>query len=74
MKCGNYSPALLWQNAIRDEMKGMVQQLERDPQIESILAARRKELGMTLETSRPLGDAFALHHGIELGRGRGLGI
>ncbi|WP_227698607.1 hypothetical protein [Sphingomonas hengshuiensis] len=52
----------------------MVQQLKRDPQIESILATRKKELGITLETNRRLGDALAFHHGIELGRGRGLGI
>ncbi|APR53671.1 Ti-type conjugative transfer relaxase TraA [Sphingomonas koreensis] len=59
--------------AIRSEMAGMAKSLERDPQVESILAARKAQLGITIDTGRRLGPELAFNHGIDLGRGRGLG-
>jgi len=59
--------------AIQNEMVGMVKSLERDPQMESILAARKAQLGITIETGRRLGAELAFNYGIDLGRGRGLG-
>jgi hypothetical protein len=47
--------------------------LERDPQMESILAARKSQLGITIDTGRRLGAELAFNHGIDFGRGRGLG-
>ena len=58
---------------IRNEMAGMAKSLERDPQMESILAARKKQLGITIDTGRRLGPELAFNHGIDIGRGRGLG-
>jgi hypothetical protein len=59
--------------AVRSEMAGMAKSLERDPQMESILAARKAQLGITIDTGRRLGAELAFNHGIEFGRGRGLG-
>ncbi|MDQ0250870.1 Ti-type conjugative transfer relaxase TraA [Sphingomonas kyeonggiensis] len=59
--------------AIRNEMAGMAKSLERDPQIESILAVRKAQLGITIDTGRRLGAELAFNHGIDFGRGRGLG-
>ncbi|RMC30106.1 Ti-type conjugative transfer relaxase TraA [Paracoccus alkanivorans] len=61
-------------HAARKEMGEMAKSLERDPQLESILANRKKELGISLESGRRLGAELAFHHGIDLGRGRGLGL
>ena len=58
---------------IQSEMAGMAKSLERDPQMESILAARKAQLGITIETGRRLGAELAFNHGIDFGRGRGLG-
>ena len=57
----------------RNEMAGMAQSLGRDPQMESILAARKVELGITFDTGRTLGAELAFSHGIDFGRGRGIG-
>jgi Ti-type conjugative transfer relaxase TraA len=59
--------------AIQSEMAGMAKSLERDPQMESILAARKAQLGITIDTGRRLGAELAFNHGIDFGRGRGLG-
>jgi hypothetical protein len=59
--------------AVRSEMAGMAKSLERDPQMESILAARKAQLGITIDTGRRLGAELAFNHGIDFGRGRGLG-
>ena len=48
--------------------------LERDPQMESILANRKQQLGIMFNSGRRLGAELAFNHGIDLGRGRGLGI
>jgi len=52
----------------------MAKSLERDPQLESILADRKRELGIAFESGRQLGHELAFAHGIDLGRGRGLAI
>jgi Ti-type conjugative transfer relaxase TraA len=56
-----------------NEMAGMAKSLERDPQLESLLAARKVELGISVDTGRRLGAELAFNHGIDFGRGRGLG-
>jgi Ti-type conjugative transfer relaxase TraA len=58
----------------RASMGDMAKSLERDPQLESILANRKAELGIQMESGRRLGAALAFAHGIEFGRGRGIGI
>jgi Ti-type conjugative transfer relaxase TraA len=58
----------------RAAMGDMVRSLERDPQLESILENRKRELGIAFESGRRLGLELAFAHGIDLGRGRGLGI
>ena len=60
--------------ATRSAMGDMAKGLERDPQLESILANRKRELGISFESGRRLSLELAFTHGIELGRGRGLGI
>jgi len=60
--------------ATRSAMGDMAKSLERDPQLESILANRKHELGIAFESARRLGQELAFTHGIDLGRGRGIGI
>jgi Ti-type conjugative transfer relaxase TraA len=60
--------------ATRSAMGDLARNLERDPQLESILANRRIELGIAFESGRRLGLELAFSHGIDLGRGRGIGI
>jgi len=60
--------------ATRSAMGDMARGLERDPQLESILANRKIELGIAFESGRRLGLELAFSLGIDLGRGRGLGI
>lgn len=60
--------------AARAEMGNMAMSLERDPQMESILANRKRELGISFDSGRSLGRELAFHHGIDFGRGRGLGL
>jgi Ti-type conjugative transfer relaxase TraA len=61
-------------NATRLAMGDMAKSLERDPQLESILANRKKDLGISFESGRRLGQELAFTHGIDIGRGRGIGI
>jgi Ti-type conjugative transfer relaxase TraA len=58
--------------ATRSAMGDMAKSLERDPQLESILANRKRDLGIAFESGRRLGQELAF--GIDIGRGRGLGI
>ena len=58
----------------RETMGNMAKSLERDPQMESILAGRKAQLGIAFESGRSLGAELAFNHGIDLGRGRGLGL
>ncbi len=60
--------------ATRRAMGDMAKSLERDPQLESILANRKRELGIGIESGRRLGLELAFTHGIDLGRGRGIGL
>ncbi len=60
--------------ATRATMGDMAKSLERDPQLESILANRKKDLGVEIESGRRLGQELAFSHGIDLGRGRGIGL
>ena len=60
--------------ATRAAMGDMAKSLERDPQLESILANRKKDLGIEIESGRRLGAELAFIHGIDLGRGRGVGL
>ncbi|MFA6116350.1 MAG: Ti-type conjugative transfer relaxase TraA [Sphingomonas sp.] len=62
------------QKSIRGEMANMAKSLERDPQMESILANRKLEIGIEISTGRSLGAELAFNHGIDLGRGLGIGM
>jgi hypothetical protein len=61
-------------HSTRSAMGDMAKSLERDPQLESLLANRKAALGIHMETERRLGAELAFSHGIDLGRGRGLGL
>ncbi|MER9299946.1 AAA family ATPase, partial [Mesorhizobium sp. M0621] len=56
----------------RSAMSDMAKSLERDPHLESLLANRKRELGINVESGRRLGAELAFSHGI--GKGRGIGI
>lgn len=60
--------------ATRATMSNMAKALERDPQMESILANRTRELGIAIDTGRSLGRELALSRGIDYDLGRGLGL
>jgi Ti-type conjugative transfer relaxase TraA len=60
--------------ATRSAMGDMARGLERDPQLESLLDNRKRELGIAFESGRRLGQELAFAHGIDLGRGRSIGI
>jgi Ti-type conjugative transfer relaxase TraA len=57
---------------VKDRMGAMAKSLERDPQVESLLRARRPELGLPVEIGRSVGQGLSDYLGI--GRGRGLGL
>ncbi|MCV3272720.1 Ti-type conjugative transfer relaxase TraA [Roseobacter sinensis] len=61
-------------HASRKAMTDMARSLERDPQLESLLANRKRDLGISSDMGRRLGEALAFSHGLELGRSRGLGL
>ncbi|MBZ9717843.1 Ti-type conjugative transfer relaxase TraA [Mesorhizobium sp. AD1-1] len=56
----------------RSAMSDMAKSLERDPQLESLLANRKRDLGINVDSGRRLGAELALSHGI--GKGQGIGI
>ncbi|MES0028029.1 Ti-type conjugative transfer relaxase TraA [Mesorhizobium sp. M0040] len=56
----------------RSAMSDMAKSLERDPQLESLLANRKRDLGIHTDSGRGLATELAFSHGI--GRGRGIGI
>nr|WP_255587035.1 hypothetical protein [Hephaestia mangrovi] len=60
--------------ATRAAMGDMAKSLMRDPQLESLLANRKHELGIMMNSGRSLGAELAFNHGIDIGRGRGLGL
>ena len=63
-------------NATRLAMGDMAKSLQRDPQLKSLLANRKRELGIggNFGSGRRLGDELAFTHGIDLGRGRSIGL
>jgi Ti-type conjugative transfer relaxase TraA len=61
-------------SSTRSAMSDMAKSLERDPQLESLLANHKKALGIQVESGRRLAQELAFNHGIGLGRGRGIGI
>jgi hypothetical protein len=65
-RCGNERAA----NGVRAQMTGLAKGLERDPQVESLLRSRDRELGLPPFVDRPLFQA--LPEWIGWGRGRGL--
>lgn len=58
----------------RAAMGDMAKSLERDPQLESILAGRKQQLGIGFDSGRSLSRDLAFNHGIDLGIGRGIGL
>jgi Ti-type conjugative transfer relaxase TraA len=62
--------------ATRSAMGDLAKSLQRDPQLESLLANRKRELGIggNFGSGRRLGDELAFTHGIDLGRGRSIGF
>lgn len=58
--------------AARTEMGNMAHSLERDPQMESLLAGRKRELGISFDSGMGVGRDLTLTFG--LGRGRSLGL
>jgi Ti-type conjugative transfer relaxase TraA len=58
----------------RSAMSDMAKSLERDPQLESILEGRKRDLGIGIDSGRSLGRELAFSHGIDLGRGRSIGL
>ena len=60
----------------RAAMGDMAKSLRRDPQLESLLVNRKRELGIggNFGSGRGLGDELAFTHGIDLGRGRSIGL
>ena len=58
----------------RSAMGDMAKSLERDPQLESILEGRKRDLGIGIDSGRRLGLELAFSHGIDLGIGRGIGL
>jgi hypothetical protein len=60
--------------AMRSAMSDMAKSLERDPQFESLLEGRKRDLGIGIDSDRRLGLELAFTHGIDLGRGRGIGL
>jgi hypothetical protein len=61
-------------HASRKAMTDMARSLQRDPQLESILANRKRDLGISSDMGRRLGKELAFSHGLELTRSRGLGL
>lgn len=64
---GDYRAA----EGVKAQMTGLAKGLERDPQVESLLRSRERELRMPPSIDRPLSQA--LPDWIGWGRGRGLG-
>ncbi|PRD43035.1 Ti-type conjugative transfer relaxase TraA [Phyllobacterium phragmitis] len=60
--------------SIRAEMGNMAKSLERDPQLESILEGRKRDLGISFESGMGISRDLALSHGLGRGRGRDLGL
>jgi hypothetical protein len=53
-------------------MGDMAKSVQHDPQLEPLLANRKRELRISSESDRSLGGELAFSHGIGLGGGRGV--
>ncbi|BAV64475.1 Ti-type conjugative transfer relaxase TraA [Sphingobium cloacae] len=60
--------------ATRRAMGEMAFKLERDPQLESVLANRKTALGVAMDSQRSIGRELCFKHGIDYGIGRGISI
>jgi ATP-dependent exoDNAse (exonuclease V) alpha subunit len=60
--------------ATRSAMGDMAKSLERDPQMDSLLRGRKRDLGIDVDSGHSLGRDLAISHGLDLGRGRRLGL
>jgi len=58
----------------RGDMGALAKSLERDAQVESILRGRKQELGIAFDTGRKLSHDLAGSVGVEMARGRSLGM
>lgn len=68
---GNYAK----REAAQGAMQGMARRLERDPQLESLLVNRKRDLGITFDTGhRSLGRDLAINHGLDYERNRSRGL
>jgi Ti-type conjugative transfer relaxase TraA len=69
---GNYSGY----HSTRSAMGDMARSLERDPQMESLLKGRKKQLGISMDfdSGMKLGQQLAFSHGLDLERGLGIGL
>jgi Ti-type conjugative transfer relaxase TraA len=69
---GNYSGY----KSARAEMGDMARSLERDPQMESLLANRKRALGISMDfdPGMKLGQQLAFSHGFDLVKGLGIGL
>lgn len=56
---------------LRESMAGMAKSLQRDPQLESLLRNRKKDLGLTSQGSAPLSHDLQEH--LSPSRSRGIG-
>jgi hypothetical protein len=56
----------------RSSMGALAKSLERDPQVESLLRNRVRELGLSMHTGPSVGASMIEHLG--LGQGRGLSL
>ena len=63
-----------WQgeHKVRNSMGAMAKNLERDPQMESLLKTRSRELGLPMPMNRGLGRNLVEYLGLSRGRGMGL--
>ena len=63
-----------WSRAtkVRSSMGELAKSLERDPQVESLLRNRVRELGLSMHAGPSVGASMIEHLG--LGRGRGLSL
>jgi hypothetical protein len=59
---------------IRDSMGEMAKGLERDAQVESLLANRKHQLGISGDMGRSLTRQLAMSIGFDMRRGRGIGL
>jgi Ti-type conjugative transfer relaxase TraA len=62
--------------AVHDQMRNLAKSLERDPQLESLVAQRAQQLGIgaEIQQGRSIARSLAFSRGIDWDVGRGLGL